>query len=68
MTNANLKKGQMSKSKGSVQQKGLVIRNTHVKYNSYSTHCSKAISKVKVFKKWVKQLGQGHMVKNNGTL
>ena len=34
-----------------------------MKYQSSSTHCSKVISKVKVFKKWVKQLGQGHMVK-----
>ena len=31
-----------------------------------ATHCSKDISKVKVFKKWVKRKGQGHMVKNNG--
>ena len=27
----------------------------------------KVISKVKVFKKWVKLQGQGHRVKNNGT-
>ena len=38
-----------------------------MKYQSSSTHCSKVISKVKVFKKWVKLLGQGHRVKNNGT-
>ena len=35
--------------------------------NSSSTHCSKVISKVKIFKKWVKLQGQGHRVKNNGT-
>ena len=28
--------------------KGLITRNTHVKYQSSSTHCSKVISKVKV--------------------
>ena len=40
----------------------------HVKYQSSSTHSSKIISKVKVFKKWVKLQGQGHRVKkNNGT-
>ena len=27
----------------------------------------KVMSKVKVFKKWVKLQGHGHMVKNNGT-
>ena len=45
----------------------LVTRNTHVKYQSSSTHCSKEISKVKVFKKWVILQGHGHKVKNNGT-
>ena len=29
-------------------RKGLIIRNTHVKYQSSSTHCSNVISKVKV--------------------
>ena len=38
-----------------------------MKYQSSNTHCSKVISKVKVFKKWVKLQGQGHRVKNNGT-
>ena len=47
--------------------KGLITRNTHVKYQISSTHCSKVISKVKVFKKWVKLQGQGYRVKNNGT-
>ena len=47
--------------------KGLITRNTHVKYQCYRTHCSKVISKVKVFFKiWVKLQGQGHSVKNNG--
>ena len=36
-------------------------------YQSSSTHRSKANSKVKVFKKWVKVQGQDHRVKNNGT-
>ena len=36
-----------------------------MKYQSSSTHCSKVISKVKVFEKWIKR--QGHRVKNNGT-
>ena len=38
-----------------------------MKYQSCSTHCWKVISKVKVFKIWVKLQGQGHKVKNNGT-
>ena len=48
-------------------QKDLIKRDIHVKYQSYSTQCSKVISKVKVFQKWVKLQGQGHRVKNNGT-
>ena len=32
-------------------QKDLITRDIHVKYQSSSTHCSKVISKVKVFKK-----------------
>ena len=46
--------------------KGLITTDTHVKYQSSSTHCSKVISRVKVFKKWVILKGQGHRVKNNG--
>ena len=47
-------------------RKGLITRNTHVKYQSSSTHCLKVISNVKVLKKkWVKL--QGHKVKNIGT-
>ena len=42
---------------------GLITRNTHVKYQSSSTHYSKVISKDKVFIKWVKSQGQGHGVK-----
>ena len=37
-----------------------------MKYQSSSTYCSKVISKVKVFQKWFKLQGQGHMV-DNGT-
>ena len=36
---------------------------THLKYQSSSTHRSKVISKVKVFKKWIKLQGQGHCQK-----
>ena len=58
-----------SRSQGQKQwypQKGLITGYTHVKYQSSGTHCSKVISKVKVFKKWVKLQGQGQRVKNNG--
>ena len=48
------------------KKKGFITRNTHVKYQRSSSHCSKVISKVKVFKKWIKLQGQGHRVKNNG--
>ena len=37
--------------------------NFHVNYQSSSTHSSKVITKVKVFKKWFKLQGQGHRVK-----
>ena len=38
-----------------------------MKNQSSCIHCSKIISKVKIFKKWVKQ-GEGHKIKkNNGT-
>ena len=40
------------------QQKDFITMNIHVKYQSSSTHCSKVISKVKVFfKKKVKFQG-----------
>jgi hypothetical protein len=38
-----------------------------MKYKSPITYHSKDMAKVKVFKKWVKLQGQGHMVKNVGT-
>ena len=44
-----------------------ITGNIHVKYQRSSTHSSKVISKVKVFKKWVKLRGQSHGVQNNGT-
>ena len=47
--------------------KGLITRNTHVKYQRSSTCCSKVISKVKVLKKRVNLQSQGHRVKNNAT-
>ena len=49
------------------QQKDLITGNIHEKYQSPSTLCLKVISKVNVFKKWVKLQGQGYRVKNNGT-
>ena len=47
--------------------KGPITGNTHVKYKSSNTHYLKVISKVKVFKHWVKLKGQGHRVKRIGT-
>ena len=35
-------------------RKGLITKNTSVKYESSSIHSSKVICKVNVFKKWVK--------------
>ena len=46
--------GQTRKSQGETQwypRKGLITRNTHVKYQSSSTHYSKVISKVKVLER-----------------
>ena len=58
------KSGPNSKVKVSgYPQKALVTRNVCVKYQSYSTHFSKFISKVKVFKKYAKLLGQGQRLK-----
>ena len=48
-------------------QKGLITRNIHVKYESTSTHSSNVISKVKVFKKWVKLPRSRSQGKKNGT-
>jgi hypothetical protein len=39
-----------------------------MKYESPITYHSKDMTKVKVFKKWVKLQGQGHKVKNHGTI
>ena len=51
------------------RRKSLANMNIHVKYqrSTGTTHCSKVISKVKVFQNWVKLQGQGHRVQNNGT-
>ena len=48
--------------------KGLVTRNTHVQYESPITSGLKVMAKVKVFQKEVKFQGQGHKVKNYGTM
>ena len=48
-------------------RKDLIIQNTHVKHHCSSTRCSKVISKVTVFKKWVKHQSRGQRVKYNGT-
>ena len=47
-------------------QKVLITRDIHVKFQSCSTHYSKVISKVKVFKNWVILQSQGQRVYNNG--
>jgi hypothetical protein len=44
------------------QYKGLIIRNTHMKYESPVTFHSKDMTNVKVLEKWVKT--QGQEVKN----
>jgi hypothetical protein len=51
-----------------LQYKGLVTSNMHMKYKSRITYYSKDMDKVKVFKKWFKLQGQGHKVKNYGTI
>ena len=43
--------------------KGLVTRNTYVKYESPITSGKKVMTKVKVFQKKVKLQGQDHKVK-----
>ena len=40
--------------------KGLVTRNTHVKYERFVSHGSFVMTKVKIFEKLVKYQGQGH--------
>ena len=60
MSNINLKNRSNVKVKRFCTNiKGLIIRNTYVKYQRSSTHCSKVISMVKL-------QGEGHRVKNNG--
>jgi hypothetical protein len=50
-----------------LQYIGLVTSNMRMKYKSPITYHSKDMTKVKVFKKWVKLQRQGHKVKNHGT-
>ena len=59
--------GQTPRSKSQVKIMVPTERSNHRKYQSSSTNCSKIVSKIKVFKKWVKLKGQGHRVKNTGT-
>mgnify|MGYP003686665385 CR=1 FL=1 len=59
--------GQGQRVKIMVPRNGLITRNIEVKYQTSSLHCSKVISKVKVFFKWVKLQGEGHSVKNKST-
>ena len=49
--NRSNSKVKVTGSKKRYPLKGLITRNTHVKYQNSSTHCSKVISKVKVSKK-----------------
>jgi hypothetical protein len=49
------------------KQKGLVIRNIHMKYEIPITCQSKDMVNVKDFKKWVKLQGQSHKVNTFGT-
>jgi hypothetical protein len=51
-----------------LQYKGLVTNNMHMKYKSLITYHSNDMAKIKVFKKWAKLQGQGHKVKNVGTI
>ena len=67
------KVGQTSRSRSRGQKlryhvKGLVTRNTHVQYESPIPSGKKVMAKVKVFQMYVKLQGQGHEVKNYGTV
>ena len=65
------KVGQSSRSQGKklwYHVKGLVTRNTHVQYESPTSSDWKFMAKVKVFQKYVNLQGQGHKVKNYGTI
>ena len=66
--NRSNSKAKVTESKIMATQKGLITGNIHVKYQNSNTHCSKSISKIKVFKKWVKLQGQGNKVKNYGLI
>ena len=48
--------------------KGLVTKNIHMQYESPFSPGLKVMAKVKVFQKYVKFQGQGHKVKNYGTM
>ena len=48
--------------------KGFVTRNTYVQYESPFSSGKKVMAKSKVFQKKVKLQGQGHEVKNYGTM
>ena len=48
------------------QQKDLITRNIHVRYQSSRTHYSNVINKIKVLKKKARFHGQGHNKKNLG--
>ena len=53
MTNVNIFFFKLVKCHGQkikYQEKDLITRDIHVKYQSSSTHCSNVVSKVKVFK------------------
>ena len=61
----------MSRSRGQnlwYHVKGHVKKNTHVQYESPISSNKKVKAKVKVFQKQVKLQGQGHEVKNYGTM
>ena len=65
--------GQTSRSRSRGQKlwyrvKGFVTRNTYVQYESPIYFGKKVMAKVKFFQELVKFQGQGHEVKNYGTM
>ena len=46
----------------------VLYEHTHVQYQNPITFGKKVMAKVKVFQKYVKLQGQGHEVKNYGTI
>jgi hypothetical protein len=52
------RRSNIRESRSWYEMKGLARRNTHVKYESSTTHQSKVMTKVKVFEKKVKLQGQ----------